>query len=175
MLSKERPKHMYTIIAGTNRKDSNSLKVGKTYQRILETKGVSSKISSLEELDLNFRSDSMKKFEEEFLIPSKKFIFIVPEYNGSYPGVVKSLIDLSLIKDCWYGKKALLTGVATGRGGNIRGMEHLTGSLNYLHVFVHPNRLPISLVQEMMGENGSIVDVKTLEAIDLQITDFIKF
>lgn len=166
---------MYTIIAGTNRKDSNSLKVGKMYQRILAEKGVSSEITSLEELDLNFRSDSMVKFEKEFLIPTKKFIFIVPEYNGSYPGVLKSLIDLSSVKDCWYGKKALLTGIATGRGGNIRGMEHLTGSLNYLQVFVHPNRLPISLVHELMGEDGSIVDVKTLATIDLQIIDFIKF
>jgi NAD(P)H-dependent FMN reductase len=166
---------MYTIIAGTSRKDSNSLKVGKTYQRILAAKGVSSELSSLEEMDLNFRSDSMVKFEKELLIPSKKFIFIVPEYNGSYPGVLKTLIDISLVKDCWHGKKALLTGVATGRGGNIRGMEHLTGCLNYLQVFVHPNRLPISLVHELMGEDGSIVDVKTLETIDLQITDFIKF
>ena len=166
---------MYTIIAGTNRRDSNSLKVGRTYQRILTKKGISSKISSLEDLDLNYRSDSMVKFEKEFLIPSQKFIVIVPEYNGSYPGVLKSLIDLSLIKDCWYGKKVLLTGVATGKGGNIRGMEHLTGSLNYLQVFVHPNRLPISSVHELMGEDGNIVDAKTLEIIDLQITDFIKF
>lgn len=166
---------MYTIIAGTNRRDSNSLKVGRTYQRILTKKGISSEIASLEDLDLNYRSDSMVKFEKEFLIPSQKFIVIVPEYNGSYPGVLKSLIDLSLIKDCWYGKKVLLTGVATGKGGNIRGMEHLTGSLNYLQVFVHPNRLPISSVHELMGEDGNIVDDKTLEIIDLQVTDFIKF
>jgi NAD(P)H-dependent FMN reductase len=166
---------MYTIIAGTNRRDSNSLKVGRTYQRILTEKGISSKISSLEDLDLNYRSESMVRFEKEFLIPSQKFIFIVPEYNGSYPGVLKSLIDLSLIKDCWYGKKVLLTGVATGKGGNIRGMEHLTGSLIYLQVFVHPNRLPISLVHELMGEDGNFVDDKILEIIDLQITDFIKF
>ena len=166
---------MYTIIAGTNRRDSNSLKVGRTYQRILTKKGISSKISSLEDLDLNYRSDSMVKFEKEFLIPSQKFIFIVPEYNGSYPGVLKSLIDLSLIKDCWYGKKVLLTGVATGKGGNIRGMEHLTGSLNYLQVFVHPNKLPISSVHELMGEDGNIVDDKTLDIIDQQINDFIKF
>lgn len=166
---------MYTIIAGTNRRDSNSLKVGRTYQRILTKKGISSEIASLEDLDLNYRSDSMVKFEKEFLIPSQKFIVIVPEYNGSYPGVLKSLIDLSLIKDCWYGKKVLLTGVATGKGGNIRGMEHLTGSLNYLQVFVHPNRLPISSVHELMGEDGNIVDAKTLEIIDLQVTDFIKF
>jgi NAD(P)H-dependent FMN reductase len=160
---------MYTIIAGTSRKDSNSLKVGKMYQGILAAKGVPSEISSLEELDLNYRSNSMIKFEKEFLIPSKNFIFIVPEYNGSYPGVLKSLIDLSSIKECWYGKKALLTGVATGKGGNIRGMEHLTGSLNYLQVFVHPNRLPISMVHELMGEDGKIIKWIYEEEITFEI------
>jgi NAD(P)H-dependent FMN reductase len=166
---------IYTIIAATNRKDSNSYLVGLQYQQKMRVLGIDASISSLENLDLNERSSSMVAFEQKVLIPTTKFIIIVPEYNGSYPGVFKSLIDLSSIKDCWPGKKALLTGVATGRGGNIRGMEHLTGTLNYLNVFVHPNRLPISIVHEKLEPETGIFEKQTSDLIDLQIADFIKF
>jgi NAD(P)H-dependent FMN reductase len=168
-------KVIYTIIAATNRKESNSALVGKQYQQKLATLGIDAGLYSLEELDLNHRSESMVDFEQKALIPTQKFIIIAPEYNGSYPGVLKSLIDLSNIKEVWPGKKALLTGVATGRGGNIRGLEHLTGTLNYLNVFVHPNRLPLSLIHEKMDLKTGVIEKQTSEAIDLQIADFIKF
>jgi hypothetical protein len=166
---------MYTIIASTNRIGSNSFQVGKSYQELLKSLGIESSLHSLEGLDLNNRSTSLISFENDVLIPTQKFIFIVPEYNGSYPGILKSMIDFSDIKKCWFGKKALLVGVATGRGGNIRGLEHLTGCLNYMNVFVHPNRLPISLVHELMNNSLAISDEKTLATIENQLVDFIKF
>jgi len=168
-------KSIYTIIVATNRKESNSFLVGKQYQQKMATLGISADLYSLENLDLNHRSPSVVDFEQKALIPTQKIIIIAPEYNGSYPGVLKSLIDLSNIKEVWPGKKALLTGVATGRGGNIRGLEHLTGTLNYLNVFVHPNRLPLSLIHEKMDLKTGIIEKQTSEAIDLQIADFIKF
>ena len=168
-------KELYTIIAATNRKGSNSYLVGLQYQQKLAALSIDASIHSLENLDLNDRSQSMIAFEQNVLFPTKKFIIIAPEYNGSYPGVFKTLIDLSSIKESWPGKKALLTGVATGRGGNIRGLEHLTGTLNYLNVFVHPNRLPLSLVHEKMDINTGILEKQTSDAIDLQIADYIKF
>ena len=166
---------MYTIIAATNRKESNSYLVGKQYQQKLASLGITADLYSLENLDLNHRSASVVDFEQKALITAQKLIIIAPEYNGSYPGVLKSLIDLSNIKEVWPGKKALLTGVATGRGGNIRGLEHLTGTLNYLNVFVHPNRLPLSLIHEKMDLKTGIIEKQTSDAIDLQIADFIKF
>jgi hypothetical protein len=166
---------MYTIIASTNRAGSNSFQVGKSYQKVLNALGIDASLHSLEGLDLNNRSTSLISFEKDVLIPTQKFIFIVPEYNGSYPGVLKSLIDFSDIKKCWFGKKTLLTGVATGRGGNIRGLEHFTGCLNYMNVFVHPNRLPISLVHELMNNVLAISNEKTLMTIENQLVDFIKF
>lgn len=165
----------YTIIAATNRHQSNSYRVGLQYQEKFKASGIAASLHSLEGINLSERSESLIVFEQSFLIPTSKFIFIVPEYNGSYPGVFKTLIDLSSIKECWPGKKALLTGVATGRGGNIRGLEHLTGTLNYLNVFVFPNRLPISVVHEKLDPASGVFEKQTSDAIDLQIAEFIKF
>jgi NAD(P)H-dependent FMN reductase len=113
--------------------------------------------------------------ENDILTPTNKFIFISPEYNGSIPGVLKLMFDISDYKKAWWGKKALLTGVATGRGGNLRGLEHLTSILHYLKVNVHPNKLPISLVHNLMDEAGDIHDAWTVRAIDSQVEEFIQF
>lgn len=166
---------MYTIIAGTNRSDSNSQRIGKIYQEILFSKGVESDIYTLEGVDLNSKSQSFLDFQDNILIPTSKFIFVLPEYNGSYPGIFKSLIDLSNIKACWPGKKALLVGVATGRGGNVRGLDHVTGVLHYINVLVHPNKLPISSVDKIMTADGKLTDDRTISSIENQLADFINF
>ena len=72
-------------------------------------------------------------------------------------------------------EKALLTGISTGRAGNLRGMEHLTGILNYLKVIVHPNKLPISSVDKLLNGEGEITDKDTVEAINTQLKEFIEF
>lgn len=166
---------MYVIISGTNRKGSTTLKVAGLYQRILKEKGVQASLVTLEDLDLNQRTPEFDQIEHDFLLPADKFIFIIPEYNGSYPGVLKMMIDLSSHRKVWAGKKALLTGVATGRAGNLRGMEHLTGTLNYLEVVVHPNRLPISSIDKLSDDQGNLTDASTLEVINRQIQQFISF
>ncbi|HEY8658327.1 MAG TPA: NAD(P)H-dependent oxidoreductase, partial [Hanamia sp.] len=147
---------MYTIISGTNRIGSHTEKVAKEYQRILSKKNIEAKIFTLLDLDVLHRSPEFLKIESEILIPTQKFIFIIPEYNGSYPGVLKTMIDNSDIKKVWYFKKALLTGVATGRAGNLRGMDHLADTLHYLKMNVHYNKLPISLIDKMLDKKGRL-------------------
>jgi NAD(P)H-dependent FMN reductase len=165
----------YVIISGTNRKDSNTFKVARQYQKALADRNIDSMLLTLEELDLSSRSEGYKKMEKDSLIPSDKIIFISPEYNGSIPGVLKTLLDLSDYKKVWWGKKALLTGISTGRSGNVRGMEHLTSILNYLKVVVHPNKLPISSVDRLLNGGHTINDSETIEAINTQLDEFIKF
>jgi chromate reductase, NAD(P)H dehydrogenase (quinone) len=166
---------MITIISGTNRPESNTEKVARQYARLLETKGVQPRFISLVGLYVQERTDDIKSLEQEMLISTGKFIFISPEYNGSIPGVLKSFIDNTDIRKVWPGKKALLTGVSTGRAGNLRGMEHLTGILHYLKVHVYHNKLPISSVDKLMNASGEITDPHTLAAIDTQLDEFLAF
>ncbi len=166
---------MYTIISATNRIGSHSEKVASQYQQILKAKGINSQVFSLKNLNVLENNDDFSKAEREFLIPAEKFIFIMPEYNGSYPGVLKAMIDISDVKKSWWHKKALLVGVSTGRAGNLRGMDHITGSLNHMKIVVHPNKLPLSNVDKLMDKDGAINDNHTLQAIDQQVAEFIKF
>ena len=164
---------MITIISGTNRKNSNTHKIAKEYQRILQEKGIQAGLFPLEGMDLVHYNDAFRKIEEEVIIPTTHFIIVSPEYNGSFPGILKMLFDTSRTHEVWYHKKALLTGVASGRAGNLRGMDHLADVLNFVKITVHPNKLPISMVNKIISPEGDIVDEATIKAIDQQLDEFL--
>ena len=165
----------YTILSATNRPASNTLKIAEAYRKLLLEKGIEAALLSLVGLNVLDRNPELEEVEKKFLIPARKFIFIIPEYNGSFPGVLKTLMDNSDIRKTWWGKKALLTGISTGRAGNLRGMEHLTGVLHYLKVSVYHDKLPISVVDQLLDNEGNLADPATLQAIRKQLQEFIDF
>ncbi len=167
---------MITIISGSSRQHNNTRKVAIEYQRILiEQNNEQAGIYALDEINGALRDDAFIMAENAFLIPAQKFIIIMPEYNGSYPGILKLMIDNSDIKKSWANKKVLLVGVSTGRAGNLRGMEHLTGVLLHMKMQVHHNRMPISIVDKLMDKNGRFTDTNTLNSIQTQLEEFLKF
>ena len=166
---------MYTIISGTNRPNSKTLAIAKIYRQLLMQKGYEANLLTLEGLNVLERNPVFEKIEQEILIPATRFIFISPEYNGSIPGVLKCVFDISDIDKAWKGKEALLTGVSIGRAGNLRGMEHLTGILHYLKVTVHHNKLPISVVNTLLDGEGRMTDERTLDVINAQLDEFLEF
>ncbi len=165
---------MITIISGSGR-DSNTKKVALEYKRLLAQKNVESSLLSLDEKKVFERDSFFISIENEFLKPAEKFIIIMPEYNGSYPGILKLMIDNTDVPRVWWHKKVLLTGVSTGRAGNLRGMDHLTGALLHLKMIVHPNRLPISVIDKLFAGNSSLKDEKTIQAISVQLDEFLRF
>jgi chromate reductase len=166
---------MITLISGTDRNDSNTLRIAQHYYNVLMSKGVPTNFFSLKDHEVYNRSEDLIKAEQEWLIPSDKFIFVVPEYNGSFPGILKTMIDHTDIRKAWWQKKALLVGLASGRGGNARGLDHLSNILHYLKVHVHYNKLPISKIQEELDLNGQLKNAATLDLIQYQIEDFLEF
>ena len=166
---------MITIISGSGREDNLTKKVALEYQRILIEKNITAGIYSLDAINATLRNDLFIQAENELLLPADKFIIIMPEYNGSYPGILKLMIDNSDVKNVWWHKKVLLTGVSTGRAGNLRGMEHLTGVLLHLKMLVHPNRLPISIADKLMDAQNRFSDASTINAIHTQLDEFLRF
>ena len=173
---------MITIISGTNRPQSNTLKIARQYAQLMEKQGVKPQLLSLEIVPadiafnelFNKRSTMFQQILDEYIIPSTKFVIISPEYNGSFPGILKTFID-AIHPDINRGKKAALVGVSTGRAGNLRGMDHLTGILNYLGFHVMPNKLPISNVLTLLNKNNNINDPATINVLEKHIADFLKY
>jgi chromate reductase, NAD(P)H dehydrogenase (quinone) len=167
---------MILIIAGTNRLGSNTLKIATHYQKVLIEKGQEVKLLSLERLTTLQKDANFIQLEETYLKPATKYIIISPEYNGTFPGILKLLFDLSDIRNVWTNKKVALVGISNGRAGNLRGLDHLTNMLHYIKVNVMPNKLPISLVNKMINEtNGAVTDEATIDVIETQIDEIIKY
>jgi chromate reductase, NAD(P)H dehydrogenase (quinone) len=166
---------MILIISGTNRQGSNTLKVAKHYHKVLTDRGENVQLLSLDEMKSLHKDEHFVKLETEYLIPAQKFIILSPEYNGSFPGILKLMMDLSDLKAVWNGKKVALVGIANGRAGNARGLDILTNMLHYMKVHVLPNKLPISVVNTLLNEEGNVKDENTIKAIDFQIEDFLQF
>lgn len=166
---------MITIISGTNRPQSNTLKVAHLYANYLTNKGITNHLLSLEGMDICLRSDQIKDIEQKYLIPSQKIIFIIPEYNGSYPGCLKLFLDNTDVRKVWQNKKALITGLADGRAGNLRGLDHLTNVLNYLKVNVFYNKIPLSKINSELDELGNWQIDATKNVIEEQIEGFLAF
>ena len=171
-----------TIISGTNRENSFTNKVAQVYKSVLETKGIKPLVLSLTNLpeDVAFkemygkRSKAYEEMIKNYIESADAFIFISPEYNGSFPGILKLFID-SVHPGKWNEKKVCLTGVSSGRAGNLRGMEHLGSILNYLKMHVYHNKLPISQIDKLYNGSETLSHEETLKNIDKQLDGFLKF
>ncbi|MFN0293050.1 NADPH-dependent FMN reductase [Pedobacter helvus] len=173
---------MITIIAGTNRPNSNTLKVAKYYQNQLAEKGLQTTLFDLKDLPNNFIANNLygKKTEDfdkiqELIANTSKFLFVIPEYNGSYPGVLKTLIDACAFPESFYDKKACLVGISSGKYGNIRGIEHFSGVCAYLHLHVMPLRLHIPNIKQELNENGDLFMEDTLKFTNQQMDKFVVY
>jgi len=173
---------MITIISGTNRPGSTTLKVAKYYQKRLQEKGVEAGLLTLSQLPDNLIVSDLygkrsPEFEpiQEIITQADKFIFVIPEYNGSFPGVLKVFIDACSFPESFYDKKAALVGVSAGKYGNIRGIDHFTGVCHYMHLNVMPLKIHIGSVKSELNENNDLFKADTLQFTDEQIDKFILF
>jgi chromate reductase, NAD(P)H dehydrogenase (quinone) len=166
---------MILVISGTNRKGSKTLQVARHYEKVLTDKGEIVKLLSLEQLTTTTRNTDFELLEAEYLKPATKYIILSPEYNGTFTGILKLMIDISDVRNVWHHKKVALVGVSEGRAGNLRGLDQLTNALNYLKMNVMANKVPISGISKLLDAAGNVIEEGTREVIETQIDEFIKY
>ena len=136
---------MITIISGTNRKNSETEHLAsRLYEMLTRLTDQPIALFKLTDLPSIFISPEMytkegqspeiSSIQDNYMLPADKLWFIFPEYNGGVPGILKLFVDAISVRDLkatFHGKKACLTGISTGRAGNLRGMDHLSNSVFY--------------------------------------------
>ncbi len=173
---------MITIISSTNRPDSYTLRIANAYAELLDSKGIETKIlpfervmaRAIENNSFDGVDEEFERLVKEYISPSDRLVVISPEYNGSFPGIFKFFIDATDPK-FFRGKRVALVGVASGRAGNIRGMDHLTDVFHHMGAEVYSRKIPISRVHQMVYEDDMLSDAPTIEALEKQIEGFLKF
>lgn len=173
---------MISIVSCTNRKESYSLRVAKVVSAILDTKEIPHRLFSLEELPRDFAFTKINEEQdlafdqlvELNITQSDKFIFVVPEYNGGFPGVFKAFIDATHPRH-FKTKKAALVGVASGIGAAIRPLDQVTGILHYLQVEVLSDKPKFPNVENSFDENDKMIDLAGLKRLNDMCDKFLKF
>jgi NAD(P)H-dependent FMN reductase len=164
-----------TIIAGTNRPDSMTERLASIYYDLLSIGEHEVRLLLLKDKPVWVRGPEMIALEQQYLIPATKYIFLMPEYNASFPGILKIMMDNSDVKKCWWNKKAALTGLSDGRAGNLRGVEHMTAILNYLKVNVLYNKILLSKIKEEITPDGAILKPQTASLLQTQVDELLHF
>src|SRR5690606_19539384 len=85
-------------------------------------------------------AESVRQLVERFLA-ADGVVFVVPEYNGSYPGVLKLFVDMLPYPQGFENRPCAFVGLAAGQFKSLRAVEHLQQVAGYRNAFVYPRRL----------------------------------
>ncbi len=92
-------------------------------------------------------------------------ILATPEYHGSFSAMAKLFIENLGFPSALSGKPVALLGVAAGRIGAIKSIEHLKGVCSHVGAIVVPGAVSVAGVQSVFGEDGACTDPGTEKAL----------
>ena len=151
------------ILSGTDRHGSNAERVSRYVAGLYsQQEGINAKVVSLSEYPLaslaggpyKNRPDDVIQFNEPFM-QADGIVFVVPEYNGSFPGILKLFIDHLPFPDALKDRPVAFIGEASGYFGGLRAVEHLQMVAAYRYAVMFPERVFIPAVhKEFDPEHG---------------------
>ena len=128
-----------------------------------------------EDYSNDVNTDAKNLFAER-VAESDGIIVASPEYNWSYPGSLKNIIDwTSRLTPCpLAGKTVLLLSATPAPRGGINGLMHLRSPFEALSAIVFPKVFPLGTAHIALGE-GEIKTPQQLELLQAITTDYLTF
>jgi len=173
---------MISLIIGTNRPDSNSARVARHVAELYAALG-----EPLHIIDIGqFPPDAFAPTSyaakspavvaaSDAILQSRGLVVVTPEYNGSFPGALKCLIDLLPFPAAFERRPVAFIGVSAGDSGALRPVEHLQGVFGYRNSHIYPERVFIPAIYNVLGKDGRISDEKLVARLQRQASGFIGF
>jgi NAD(P)H-dependent FMN reductase len=163
-----------------------SLKVSLFLKNIYEELGATTTLVDLQEFPASCFTPQVYSNKPPELTPfidaildADGVLFVIPEYNGSFPGMLKYYIDMWTFPDCYVGLKTAYVGIANGEWGALRAVEHFQGVIGYRNATQFPNRIFINKVSARWNGNGfsrlQKSDVDIDEKVKMQAQGFMVF
>ncbi|MCB9831190.1 MAG: NAD(P)H-dependent oxidoreductase [Planctomycetes bacterium] len=171
------------IVPGTNRAGSLSYMLAQVVREQYESLDADTDLLDLKEMDAEFLlpsaykepGDRVRGMVKRFMA-SDGVVFIVPEYNGSYPGVLKLFIDMLPYPDGFDSRPVSFIGLAAGEFQSLRAVEHLQGVTGYRNAFHHPRRTFIGKSYERFDmATGKLKEAELEERLMKQARSFVDF
>ena len=173
---------MKYIISGTDRNDSNTLKVSHIIKGYFEKLNEKVEIIDLRDLKNDLLSGPHYGAKElpptlkvtlEKVLQSEGLIVVAPEYNGSMPGILKYFIDHLKFPESFEYRPVAFVGLG-GLFGGLRPVEHLQQVFGYRNAFIYPQRVFLMNVFKVM-KDGQLQDALMNQLLEDQARGFTKF
>ncbi len=134
--------------------------------------------------DIEFAApDAVKRVREE-IMSTDGIWFVTPEYNFSYPGVLKNLLDWAsrplkpgdFVSQTAISDKKVTISSAGGKAAASGARKKLTELLTFMRVKVMPNMdMGIALDMEAFASNRMIFSDEDKTALEKQAEEFLNF
>lgn len=173
--------YMKYIISGTDRADSNSFKVAQYIQKLWSQMGEQVEIIDLKDVKETLVSgphygssgpDKLSEYTQKIL-NAEGLIVVVPEYNGSMPGVLKYFIDHLKFPESFEYRPVCFIGLG-GLFGGLRPVEHLQQVFGYRNAFIYPERVFMMNVWKII-QGGEVTDATVAGLLAKQAKGFKAF
>lgn len=167
------------IISGTDRPNSNSLRISKYLKKRYEKVDLDASIIDLQDFPIEqvkggkYGKDlpEVDAFVNQ-AVEADGLVMVCPEYNGGYPGILKLFIDYLPFPESLDKKPIAMVGEATGAFGALRAVEQLQQVVGYRNAHVYPERVFISRVHENFDDEQGIKNEFQQELLEAQISGF---
>jgi len=174
--------HSILIISGTNRPGSNTLRVARAIERHYQAAGVRHELLDLTDLPCELFSPAAYARKPAAFVAAQEQVLaaaglhvVLPEYNGSFPGVLKYFIDLLRFPESFDRKPVAFVGVANGQWGGLRAVEQMQLVFGYRNAHVFPERIFVADVQNKLDARGNVMDAALDERFAQQARAFAEF
>lgn len=106
---------------------------------------------------------------------SKAVVIITPEYDGSYSAITKIMIECLGYPSVLAGKPVTAFGVASGRIGAVRAIDHLRGVLFNIGALVLPRSPSIAQVHKCFDDAGVCLDAVVAAEIRATAAEVVRY
>lgn len=168
------------VISGTNRAGSSTLKVSQQVVEIAQTQGLKVDLLDISQVSPGtYNKDgywnTSKSFQKNYdakINEADAVLIVFPEYNGSYPGILKTFLDYS--QASFNGKLMALVGISDGQWGSIRGAEDLRTTLNHRKAeILGQSQVLIPGVNKLLDGGTRLQDPSLLSRLENAVRDLI--
>lgn len=163
------------IIIGTSRIGRKSELVAKLIENeCMKFDGLTTVMVDPRDLDLPFDGNDEEYKDQRYSKITENadgFIIVTPEYNHSFPGSLKRLLDSEL--NNYIHKPVAYAGVSAGPWGGVRAIENLINSTRELGLVSTFTDTYFPFVNDLFNENGSLLNMEYVERIENMINELI--
>lgn len=163
------------ILQGTTRQERKSIFVSKLIEKLGE-ENEEIEVQLIDPLDFNFPNDGNDEYNKdprytEITQRADGFVIVVPEYNHSFPGTLKRMLDSELRN--YVHKPVAFAGVSSGSWGGVRGIESLVNPVREMGLAATFTDVQFPKVEELFDGEGNLQDEKYIKRVNKMFDELI--